>query len=107
MRQSARAAEIKLKSASEISRVIVHSDFLSHAIRIACCNAATDMNAAVLYLALCWSGRDAGQHEIVVHHLMLSARECSGDIKLHRYHSPQDERPAPVPMQQIDVTPHE
>lgn len=66
------------------------------------------MNAVVLYLALCWSGRDAGQHEIIVNHLMLSARECSADIKLHRYHSPQDERPcACLPVQQIDITPHE
>jgi hypothetical protein len=66
------------------------------------------MNTVVLYLALCWSGHDAGRHEIIAAHLMLSARECSADIKIHRYHSPQDQRPcACVPVQQIDVAPHE
>jgi hypothetical protein len=67
------------------------------------------VNAAVLYLALCWSGHDAGQHEIIVHHLMLSARECSAGIKLHQYHHAQDQARscACVPLQQVDITPHE
>jgi hypothetical protein len=66
------------------------------------------VNAVVLYLALCWSGHDAGQHEIIVQHLMLSARECSAEIKLHQYHHAQDKRPcACVPVQQVDITPHE
>jgi hypothetical protein len=43
----------------------------------------------------------------IVHHLMLSARECSAEIKLHQYQHAQDKRPcACVPIEQIDVTPH-
>lgn len=66
------------------------------------------MTAIVLYLALCWSGHDAGQHQIIVAHLMLSARECSAEIRLHQYHHPQDKRScACIAAQQIDVTPHD
>jgi hypothetical protein len=67
------------------------------------------VTAVVLYLAMCWSGHDAGKHEIIVHHLMASPRECAVEIKLWRWpHHPQDDRPcACVPVQQVDVTPHE
>ena len=50
------------------------------------------MKAIVLYLALCWSGHAPGQHELIVHHLMVTPRECGAEINLHRYHNPQDKR---------------
>jgi hypothetical protein len=28
------------------------------------------MIAAVVYLALCWSGHDAGRHELITQHLL-------------------------------------
>ena len=64
------------------------------------------MLSAILYLALCFSGHDAGQHELIVHHLLSTPRECGAEIRLHQYNHPQDNRScACVPVQQIDVTP--
>jgi hypothetical protein len=66
------------------------------------------MAAVVLYLALCWSAHDAGQHQIIVQHLMLSARECSAEIHIYKNKHPQDQRScACVPVQQVDITPHD
>ena len=41
-------------------------------------------------------------------YLFTSAGECSAEIKLHQYHHAQDKRScACVPVQQVDITPHE
>jgi hypothetical protein len=42
------------------------------------------------------------------HHVMNTARECNAELRLHQYHHPQDSRTcACVPVQQIDITPHD
>jgi hypothetical protein len=65
------------------------------------------MTPVDLYLALCWFGHDAGQHQIIVQYLELTPRACRAEIRIHQSQHPQDHRNCEcVPFQQVDVTPH-
>jgi hypothetical protein len=61
---------------------------------------------AILYLALCWSGHDAGQHELIAHHIEANPRNCWAEIKIYKSNHVHDNRLcACIPFRQIDVSP--